>query len=632
MAEARGYCRRCDREYPPDMKFCMVCGEQLVLRPQVEATAGATCPQCGSPVQEGAKFCLHCGARLPTPQPPYPQAGEISPPMASEPAPAVASSQCPRCGASVQEGWTFCMACGARLDGREPEAPAIVPPEVEKDESKPATTAPTPPHTPGAPLSRTGVESPAEFPVPTIPRISCPQCQAEVEVEMAFCLFCGAPLTAPSPVESPKVIVSCPHCGAQMGAEDRTCAACGWTAIPEEPTISEEEKAEVATTKETVEVTTPCPQCGSPINVGSTSCDACGYGLVARPKRVSGVWRKRVAWFAAILVVIGVGGWSAYRYHAPTRAAVNGVLFRMGLLASHLVVISSPPECQVVIDGEAQGVTDAEGRLVIRVSRGSHVLRLARDGYEAVEQSIEVMEPEMTVTVALTPRAPEGMVFIPGGTFRMGRDDGDEYERPAHEVTVAPFFLDRTEVTNAQYYQFIRATGHPAPPHWTEGTYPLGQEEWPVTQVSWSDADAYCRWAGKRLPTEEEWEFAARGTDGRLYPWGNRWEPNAANAATTSRGTVAPVGSFPQGESPFKALDMVGNVWEWTASVLRAYPGGHIPEETLPESELRKLKVIRGGCYLSSASQATATYRMGWPEQGADYAQTGFRCAKDVRR
>lgn len=228
------------------------------------------------------------------------------------------------------------------------------------------------------------------------------------------------------------------------------------------------------------------------------------------------------------------------------------------------------------------------------------------------------------------PAAPEGMVYVPGGEFMMGRDEkdgGDEYERPAHKVPVKPFFMDQYDVTNEDYAKFVKATGHRVPSNWLNGDYAAGASHRPVTGVTWDDATAYAKWAGKRLPTEEEWEFAARGTDGRLYPWGNDWSAGLANADGASNGTVD-VGTY-KGASPFGAYDMVGNAWQWTASKLTTYPGGSIPGQIAGTN----LRVIRGGTYASTASQATATYRRGWPATGADnYNNTGFRCVEDVKR
>ena len=220
------------------------------------------------------------------------------------------------------------------------------------------------------------------------------------------------------------------------------------------------------------------------------------------------------------------------------------------------------------------------------------------------------------------PVPPTGMVYIPGGAFQMGRDDGDEFERPAHAVTVAPFFLDRTEVTNEQYQEFIKQTGYRAPKHWKNGSYPEGAGRLPVVFVSWNDANEYAKWAGKRLPTEEEWEFAARGTDGRLYPWGSEWQPDLANTEKGERGRLVEVGSYSAGASPFGALDLCGNVWELTANdfVVRNRNG---------QEEIRG-KVIRGGGFNTVRKNATATYRGHLPPD-EPYDKTGFRCARDIR-
>src|SRR6266404_449632 len=158
--------------------------------------------------------------------------------------------------------------------------------------------------------------------------------------------------------------------------------------------------------------------------------------------------------------------------------------------------------------------------------------------------------------------APAGMVYVPGGEFMMGRDDGDEYERPAHRVTVKPTFIDQYEVTNEDYAKFVQSTSRRAP-NWALITT-LSEAHKPVTGVTWDDATAYATWAGKRLPTEEEWEFAARSTDGRRYPWGNDWQRGNANADDASK-TLADVGSF-KGTSPYGVMDMVGNAWEWTST------------------------------------------------------------------
>ena len=183
---------------------------------------------------------------------------------------------------------------------------------------------------------------------------------------------------------------------------------------------------------------------------------------------------------------------------------------------------------------------------------------------------------------AATPAGRDGapMVLVPAGPFPMGvppadRDGGrDEY--PRHEVHLDAFYIDAYEVTNGRYHQFVTATKHRVPEHpnnpsrtlWKGNRIADAAAERPVVNVDWHDADAYCRWAGKRLPTEAEWEKAARGTDDRRFPWGNV-EPTAKhlnfNQQWIGEKTLMPVGSYEAGKSPYGAYDMAGNVWEWVA-------------------------------------------------------------------
>ena len=234
-----------------------------------------------------------------------------------------------------------------------------------------------------------------------------------------------------------------------------------------------------------------------------------------------------------------------------------------------------------------------------------------------------VTEPPAEETKPQIPVPPEGMVYVPGGDFLMGSDDAEVLSRPAHFVTVRPFFIDRTEVTNEQYRRFVEATGYDPPATWKDGAFPPGDEGMPVTGVTWYDAAAYAAWAGKRLPTETEWEFAARGADGRKYPWGNDWDPSLANVEGRSNGLALSGGSA---ASPLGIHDMAGNAWEWTASDARAYPGG----KEFPRSRL-KLKIIRGGNWKSNSETAAATFRGYYGASGEkDYSSTSFRCVKDI--
>ncbi len=223
------------------------------------------------------------------------------------------------------------------------------------------------------------------------------------------------------------------------------------------------------------------------------------------------------------------------------------------------------------------------------------------------------------------PSPPLGMVYVRGGDFMMGTNNGDVYEEPVHRVTVKPFFIDVYEVSCAEYERFVKSAPHPAPKGWVIDKCPPSMAQQPVCNVTWYDAIAYAEWAGKRLPTEEEWEFAARGTDARAYPWGEQWNEGMANAGGGASRHIANVGTF-KGASPAGAYDMVGNVWEWTASDLKPYPGGKLPGT--PRGEL---KVIRGGSWREGPDEATTTYRgYLFARASKDYSATGFRCVKDV--
>ena len=251
------------------------------------------------------------------------------------------------------------------------------------------------------------------------------------------------------------------------------------------------------------------------------------------------------------------------------------------------------------------------------------------------------------MAAAAQAESPFEMVAIPGATFEAGDSDGRPDETP-RSVTVAPFKLMRFEVTNAQFAAFVAATGHVTDPErrgfgyvwpgsWTKvmgadwryrsgpASDLIGLDDHPVVQVSWNDAGAFCHHHGLRLPSEEEWEFAARGTDGRIFPWGDA-APDEGGVRRANYGTdkccaadmtdgfheTAPVGSYPAGVSPLGLHDMAGNVWEWTSS---------------PDGDTGKY-VIRGGGWGNNPFCLRVSYRhKNPPDIGLD--MVGFRCAGD---
>jgi formylglycine-generating enzyme required for sulfatase activity len=209
--------------------------------------------------------------------------------------------------------------------------------------------------------------------------------------------------------------------------------------------------------------------------------------------------------------------------------------------------------------------------------------------------------PTPSPTVGTETRKPD-MVQIPGGTFQMGRNDGarDFSEFPAHPEKVQPFFMDKTEVTNAEYEDFVLEKNYQWPEDWKGPKAPHGRSSYPVSNVSFEDANAFAAWRSNRdgvtyrLPTEQEWEYAARNGDrSNLFPWGNDWKENAA---VLNQSDAEPVGSRPAGKNIWGVEDLLGNVWEWTSSKLSAYPGN---TGTVPEG-LRNRIIFRGAGYTSN--------------------------------
>jgi formylglycine-generating enzyme required for sulfatase activity len=226
---------------------------------------------------------------------------------------------------------------------------------------------------------------------------------------------------------------------------------------------------------------------------------------------------------------------------------------------------------------------------------------------------------------------PPGMVFVPPGDFLMGSDDplAEPDERPLRRVFVRGFYIDRLEVTNREFQRF-------KPSH----RFPAGEEELPATFVHKHEAQAYCRWAGRRLPTDAEWEKAARGTDGRVYPWGNPFDAARANVEQPAprRGTNALClpdsihpsqgkvrgGSFPSGASPYGCEDMAGNVWEWVEDEWKDSGGW------LGVGGCQRRGILRGGAATYSAHQARVSYH-GFEGLETTCHDVGFRSALDAR-
>ena len=230
------------------------------------------------------------------------------------------------------------------------------------------------------------------------------------------------------------------------------------------------------------------------------------------------------------------------------------------------------------------------------------------------------------------------MVYVPEGEFTMGSNDGSSDEQPVHKVYLDEFWIDQTEVTNAMYALCVRA-GACLPPHnnssYTHSSYYGNSQyaDYPVIYISWNRANDYCHWAGVRLPTEAEWEKAARGTDARTYPWGNS-TPNCSLANYYSNGgkcvgDTRAVGSYPEGASPYGTLDMAGNVWEWVNDWYYFLYYSQSPESNPAGPASGTYRVLRGGAWINYENDLRTSSRYGnYPSYSYSFSRPfGFRCA-----
>jgi formylglycine-generating enzyme required for sulfatase activity len=556
------YCAACNLNYSDRLNFCRRCGQLLVHSASDPVLDTVCCTRCGARTAKGEKACRQCGASVTS--------------SATE---AIVGA-CYHCGASWRSGWLFCKTCGIDRDRA-----------LMLSTSIPAGSFP----------ARDATASEAEE-LPDIAKVSCKRCGAMAKPFSRYCETCGNTL------------------GLSKGIP------------PKEPAEDEADRG-VITGKLVVPPVAAAFRTQSDLAPGGLQASLSNRGQ--RPPEPFGAashaGRKTVA--------VNDSPTTDFRPTTgsiPDRPTNPNSAMRMktsdGAISSgtEQLVQRSDSRGAILVWIIIAGLALAAGFVALRLWTSQK--NLLRPTGPAPQQS--PAQPAAGLLGATPPlgsgskqpAAPDGMVFAPGGTFKMGRDDGEELERPSHIVEVKAFFIDRNEVTNEEYQRFISATKRRPPAHWIGGKIPDGQMKFPVVNVSWNDANAYARWVKKRLPTEAEWEFAARGTDGRVYPWGAAWKPDNANAGRGKQGRIFEAGRYPPGASPFGALDMCGNVWEWTASDFKDYPG----RKTTSALAGSALKVIRGGAYDAIPKNSTTTYR-GAVSPDRAYDKTGFRCARDAR-
>jgi len=278
-----------------------------------------------------------------------------------------------------------------------------------------------------------------------------------------------------------------------------------------------------------------------------------------------------------------------------------------------LKVFSRPSRARIFINGEEQleltpsQFTLPPGQYMVDVYAKGHVQKAVKVALEPNE------EREVDITMR-TGEVPQGMVLVPAGEFIFGADERAPDEGPKRKIFLDAFYIDKFEVTNLQYQQV-----------YPEHKFARGQEELPVTGVSWEKATQYASRVGKRLPTEAEWEKAARGVDGREFPWGGTFNKEYAN--TAERNTKGPmkVGKLLGGASPYGCMDMCGNVYEWVSDWYEAYPGN----KNVTKDYGQVFRVLRGGSFRTEAFEARCARRH-FDRISTGEPDYGFRCAKDV--
>jgi len=232
------------------------------------------------------------------------------------------------------------------------------------------------------------------------------------------------------------------------------------------------------------------------------------------------------------------------------------------------------------------------------------------------------------VAVAKEPPGRADMILIPAGTFLMG-DDGYYFAAPQRRIWLDAYLIDKTPVTHDAYHAFCRASAHPPPPHWHGGVPPEGLDDHPVANITLEDARAYARWAGKELPTEAQWEKAARGTDARRYPWGEDYDETLCNTIGSQIGRTVPVGTYPEGASPYGVLGMCGNVWEWVEGRWDPRWYAAMAERNPNGAQAGGKHVLRGGTW-STLPGNCRTYARSSSLLGGRWGYCGFRCVVDA--
>jgi formylglycine-generating enzyme required for sulfatase activity len=330
----------------------------------------------------------------------------------------------------------------------------------------------------------------------------------------------------------------------------------------------------------------------------------------------------------------GLKAWACAEAHYETsleldaHSTVAGLVKQRGRKAKVWRLLDEGKQAISEPNAPPQQIAQAEDTLEIANKLGLDDEQ--RAVYQQLQEKVQQRYKSTHEKVSLAQHLERSMALVPAGEFRMGSWMGEADEQPERRVYLDAFFMDKHQLTVGQYAKFLEATSHTAPPEWNIMSRAMHQNR-PIVNVDWADATAYCKWVDKRLPTEAEWEKAARGTDGRVYPWGNepptRFHGNMKKEVWNNHMGLTQVGSFEDGKSPYGIYDMAGNVWEWVSDWYDPdyYRTGPLRNPTGPPAG--DYKVVRGGSWGSGPEGLRAADRETHLPSFQGFG-TGFRCAK----
>lgn len=677
-------CPSCAVAIQPAWTFCKACGERL----QSAESQGMVCPECGARAEPGARNCPRCNTQL---------AGESASRTAEGASDTVVIAKCPGCGEFVEAGTLYCKACGSAVYTQQTpfgdsallcgacnsyspfgsrscrvcnapltrsaqtvvDRPAFVPeqpnpPGAEPPAEQKAGLPKPPEHPSGAHTIAFGRSESDEQGLPSRP---------SVQTSML-------PGTAGSKSEQPTK-TSAVQMGRITGPVDEAeRTASGELETTDASDRDESDKEQVPAFELITEGFAKQP------DLPESRTSGFGSKSVAPPASAQGGTEGALSGQgkspSALLEQVAQDSIHTKEFRpsppdqetparihqtlpqaapsespsAPVRPGANDAGITREIASAGVTTLPVGQASSQPLPQKRNGVLIASAVVVVVI-----ILAAAFVGYwllfghgraarqpappAVAEQPRTTPEPPASPAKPTAPVAPEGMMAVAAGSYTIGRNDADPLEKPEHKIDLPAFFVDRTEVTNAAYKKFVDATNHKPPSNWTGAKVPDRRDNFPVTGITWQDAADYAAWAGKRLPSEAEWEAAARGADGRIYPWGNEWRAGLANiglkpddiTAEQYPSGIKEVGQYPQGASPAGAVDMIGNAWEWVADEITIYPGN--TETKLPLKPGLSYRVIRGGAY-DGKKDHDAAYR-GFLDASQPYPKVGFRCVKDAR-